>query len=80
MTTKIEQINQERMDALSPKERIARSGRMLRWARACIARQIQAQRGPLSDERLKWEVALRMYGSDPRARATIERKLADVSD
>ena len=34
---------------------------------------------PLSPVRLKWEVAKRMYGADPVARATIERKLADVS-
>ena len=80
MPTKIEQISLQRMDALTPKERVARSAAMLRWARRCIARQIEAQRGPLSDERLKWEVALRMYGADPRARATIERKLADVRD
>lgn len=80
MTTNIEQIYWQRMDALTPKQRVARSAAMLRWARRCIARQISAERGPMSDQRLKWEVALRMYGADPRARATIERKLADVRD
>ena len=80
MTSTVEQAYLERIDAMSPKERVARCAAMLRWARRCIARQIEAQRGPISDQRLKWEVALRMYGADPRARATIERKLADVRD
>ena len=38
-----------------------------------------AELGAISDERLKWEVAKRMYGADPSARAMIDRKLADVS-
>ncbi len=52
---------------------------MFQWARELIGRQIIAAKGPMSAERLKWEIALRQYGSDPTARATIERKLNDVS-
>lgn len=68
------------MDALSPKERVARSVALFNWAREMIARQILAERGPMSPERLKWEVALRQYGSEPSVRAMIERMLADVPD
>lgn len=66
------------MDALSVKERVARSMTMLKWTRDMIARQVVAESGPMSNERLKWEVALRLYGSDKITREMIERKLADV--
>jgi hypothetical protein len=66
------------MNALSPKERVARSMAMLNWTRDMLARRVVAELGPLSQERLKWEVALRLYSGDAKARATIERKLADV--
>ncbi len=52
---------------------------MLKWSRDMIARQIITELGPVSDERLKWEVALRLYGSDRVTRDMIERRLADVS-
>ena len=80
MTSTIEELYQARMDALTPSQRIERSAAMFAWTRDMIARQIQAERGPMSQERLKWEVALRVYGADGRVRAMIERKLADVSD
>ncbi len=80
MTSKVEQFYQERIDALTPAQRVERSAAMFQWTRGMIARQIQAEHGPMPDEQLKWEVALRIYGSDPRSRAIIERKLADVSD
>jgi hypothetical protein len=76
----IEHHYQAQMAALSPRERIERSMAMFQWTRELLARQILAERGPISAERLKWEVALRQYGADPAARALIERRLADVSD
>lgn len=79
MSSLVEQHYQSSMDALSPKERVARSVAMLKWTRDLLARQVIADLGPMSDERLKWEVAKRMYGADPIAKATIDRKLADVS-
>ena len=39
-----------------------------------------AERGPLSEERLEWEVALRQYGADPVTRSLIEEMRARVSD
>ena len=66
------------MDALSPQERIARCAAMLKWTRDLLARQVTEELGPLSDERLKWEVARRMYGSDPTAKAIIDQRLKNV--
>ncbi|MFQ5730760.1 MAG: hypothetical protein ACE5KM_02275 [Planctomycetaceae bacterium] len=79
MITGIEHEYRLRMDSLSPKERVARSVALFNWARELIGRQIVAERGPLSPERLKWEVALRQYGGDSVVRRMIERKLSDVS-
>jgi hypothetical protein len=67
------------MDALSPKERVARSMAMLQWTREMLARQVVVESGAMSDERLRWEVALRLYQSDSTTRKMIERRLADVS-
>ena len=67
------------MDALSPKERIARCAAMLKWTRDLLARQVNTELGVISDERLKWEVAKRMYGSDPTTKAMIDQRLEDVS-
>lgn len=68
-----------RMDALSAKQRVARSMALLQWTRDMLARQVVADSGAMSEERLRWEVALRLYGSDPATRSMIEQRLADVS-
>jgi hypothetical protein len=78
--SKIELEYRNRMDALLPSQRVARCMAMLKWTREMLARQIVAESGPMSGERLRWTVALRLYGSDPVTRQMIERKLADVSD
>jgi len=70
----IEKQYQARMDALSGKERVARSMAMLQWTREMLARQIVAEKGQISPERLKWEVALRLYGTEAPVRRMIERK------
>ena len=75
----IEQEYKNRMDALSPKQRVARSLAMLEWTRKILARQIVSEFGEMSDERLKWEVAMRQYGADPVCRKLIRRKLDHVS-
>ena len=77
----IESLYQQCIDAMSPAERVARSAAMFQWTREQIARQIKAQHhGPLSKERLKWLVALRLYGNEPVVRKLIENELADVPD
>jgi hypothetical protein len=79
MSSIVEQQYTSRMDALSPQERIARCAAMLKWTRDLLGRQIIAELGAMSDERLKWEVARRMYGEDPAARAIIDQRLGHVS-
>jgi len=78
MTT-IESEYQRRIDALSGKERVARSMAMLQWTRDVLARQIVAKSGAISEDKLRWEVARRLYSSDQAICAMIDRKLADVS-
>ena len=78
--SKIESEYRSRIYALTGRERVSRSLAMLQWTRESLARQIVAEKGDLSDERLKWEVALRLYGADPTTRRMIEKRLVDVSD
>ena len=78
MPLSVEQQYNSRMDALSPQDRIARCAAMLKWTRDLLARQVTAELGAISEERLKWEVAKRMYGSDPTVKAIIDQKLEDV--
>ena len=76
----VEREYQARIDAMSIAEKVARAAAMLRWAREMIAREIQSAKPGISAERLKWEVALRQYGSEPQVRALIESMLARVPD
>lgn len=71
---------EERIEAMAPKERVARAVAMFQWARETIARQIIADSGPASSERIKWLVALRQYAAEPAVRAMIERMLERVPD
>ncbi len=75
----VEAEYQERIGALTPKQRVARAVSMFEWAREAIARQIVADMGTIATERLKWLVALRQYGASPEIRKMIERKLQGVS-
>jgi len=66
-------------DSLLPHVRVARAAAMFAWARDLIGRDIVARTGPVSDARLKWEIALRLYGADAASRALIQRMLDHVS-
>ena len=76
--TVVEQEFQRRIQALTPAEKFERMHHMLSWVRELYARQLREKLGDVSEERLKWEVALRMYDSDRQARELIERRLRDV--
>jgi hypothetical protein len=60
---------------MTPRERIARASAMTAWANAVVARSILAERGAMSSERLRWEVARRRYASDPAICRMIDRQL-----
>jgi hypothetical protein len=68
------------VDAMTVAERVRRAEALFRWSRDYLARSIRATQGPMSENRLKREVALRQYGSDPAARRLIEEWPVDVSD
>lgn len=70
--TSVQDAYRELVDAMSVAERIRRAETFFNWSRDYIARSIVASRGPIPDDDLKWEVALRQYGSDPETRALID--------
>jgi hypothetical protein len=74
----IEQKYQERIDAMTPKERVARAASLFQWTRETIARQIIAKSGPMDSEQLKWRVAMRQYGADKTTREMIQKVLDNV--
>jgi hypothetical protein len=74
----IEREYVKRVDALTPKERMARAASMYQWAREIIGRQITSDDGPVSSERLKWLIAMRQYGADSTMRKLIRKALDNV--
>ncbi|MFM8953755.1 MAG: hypothetical protein ACKOOF_11960 [Planctomycetaceae bacterium] len=69
----------EAQDAMPAHVRVARAAAMFAWARGLIGRDIVSRSGPLPAERLKWETAMRLYGSDATSRRLIQRMLDHVS-
>ena len=61
-----------RIDAMSVVERIRRAEALFDWSRDYLARSILAERGPMSDDDLKREIAVRQYGADPATRELID--------
>jgi hypothetical protein len=74
----VESVYQQRIAAMTPAQRVARSAALFEWTRDQIARQIVAEHGDMDSETLRWQVALRLYGNEPILRHLIERKLSDV--
>lgn len=75
----VEEIYRSRLDALTPAERVARSAAMFQWTKQQIARQILKQDDHLSEEQLKWRVAMRLYGDEPVMRKIIQAQIDHVS-
>ena len=67
----IELEYRERIDAMSASERIRRAEALFNWSRDYLVRSIVASKGPMSERDLRWELALRQYGTDPQSRAWI---------
>ena len=60
-----------RIGAMTVAERIRRAEALFTWSRDFLARSILAARGPMPDDVLRWEVALRQYGADRQTRELI---------
>ena len=74
-----EQKYADRVSRMSPAEKIERAEALRRWSRELIVRSIRSQRPEISEAELRWELALRLYGSDPRFRAWAEERRDRVS-
>ena len=68
-----------RIDAMTPAERVSRSAAMFVLTRNQIERQIVLAEGEMEPEVLKWKIALRLYGNSAIIRQLIARELANVS-
>lgn len=68
------------IDAMSVAERVRRAEALFRWSRDYLARSIRATQGPMSEARLKREIALRQYGSDSATRRLIDEWPVRVTD
>lgn len=77
--TQAESRFREALDALPAHARVARAAAMFVWARGVIGREILARSGPMPAERLKWETAMWLYGSNATSRRLIQRMLDHVS-
>jgi len=75
----VEAEYQKRIEAMPPYKKVERAVAMAAWARETLARQIRAEVGSeVSDERIKWLVAMRIYGAQPQAKALVQRMLDRV--
>ncbi len=77
--TEVEREYQRRWQAMSPAEKIARSAAMLAWTRQQIARRIRSNAPTLTDEEVKWHVALQLYEREPEMVKLIREQLSNVS-
>ncbi len=77
--TEIDIEYQRRVDAMSIQEKVERSAAMLAWTRQQIALRIKQQSPKLTDEQLKWHVALKLYESEPAVVEMIQGRIAHVS-
>jgi hypothetical protein len=76
----VQQRYEELIDAMPVHVKVARAAQMFQWSRDWIMRQVLAEKGPMSEERLKLEIAMKMYGHEEPMRRLIEKALAHVSD
>ncbi len=76
----IEATYREAMDRLTPAEKVARGMAMLDWSRRWLSRQIVAEKGPIPANRLRLEVARRLYRGEPATCRLIDAAIAELSN
>lgn len=77
--TEVEIEYRKRIDAMSAAEKMARSAAMFAWTRQQMARQLRSVNPTLSDEQLKWQVALKLYENELEVVRLIQENLHHVS-
>lgn len=76
----VQQRYEELIDAMPVHIKVARAAQMFQWSRDWIMRQVLAEKGTMSEERLRLEIAMKMYGHEESVRQLIEKALSRVSD
>lgn len=77
--TEVELEYERRWKAMSHAERVSRSAAMFAWTRQQMARRIRDAEPHLSDEEVKWRVALKLYEREPEVVKLIQEHLSRVS-
>ena len=77
--SEVELEYQRRIQAMSIRERVERSAAMFAWTRQQMARRIRLEDPQLSDEEIKWRVALKLYEKEPEIVKLIQEHLQRVS-
>ena len=77
--SEIELEYERRWKAMSPAEKVARSAAMFAWTRQQMAIRIRNTQPSLSDEEVRWHVALQLYERDSDVVRLIKEQLANVS-
>lgn len=77
--SEIELDYQARVKAMTPAEKLSRCAAMLAWTRQQMAIRIRNAQPDLSDEELKWHVALQLYEREPETVKLIREQLSHVS-
>lgn len=76
----VQQRYDDLIDEMPILVKVARAEEMFAWSRDWIMRQVLAEKGPMSEERLRLEIAMKMYGHEESVRQLIEKALARVSN
>lgn len=77
--TEIDIEYERRWKAMSSAEKMARCAAMFAWTRQQIALRIRQEKPNLTDEELKWEVALKLYENEPEVVKLIKEHLGHAS-
>lgn len=70
---------ERRWKAMSAAEKISRSAAMFAWTRQQMARRIHSDQPSLSEDEVKWHVALKLYEREPEVVKLIQEQLSRVS-
>lgn len=79
IVSEVELEYERRLRAMSPAEKMARSAAMFAWTRQQMARRIRTDQPGLTDEQVKWQVALKLYEREPEVVKLIQEHLSHVS-
>jgi endonuclease III len=76
----VQQKYDKLIDAMPVHVKVARAAQMFQWSRDWAMRQVLAEKGPMTERRLRLELALRMYGHEEPMRLLIRKALSHVPD